>query len=96
MPSPSNSYGWTRSLTAQMQLRYITDAIMEVGRTTSFENLDVLYIVPTRAAKDIWFSPTYLGAVKMPNGHVASNIVTFGQDVWNRWVQLPRGNNLSV
>jgi hypothetical protein len=87
MPAPSSSYGWNRALNAKMQMRYITDAVRALGNTLNYEDLDVLYIVPTRAAREIWFSPTYMGPVKMMDGKIAANTVTFGQDVWNQWVR---------
>jgi hypothetical protein len=87
MPANSNTYGWqTRALTAQDQIKYIADALLAFGSHPEWGQLDVLYIVPTRNAKEIWFSPTYMGPIKMPGGDLAMRTVTFGQDMWTSWV----------
>lgn len=52
MPRPSTDYGWRRGLTAEAHARYLNDALTAVGRTVSFKDTHVLYVVPTRAATE--------------------------------------------
>jgi hypothetical protein len=85
MPSASTTYQWTRALTGPIHVKYIADGLAAVGDRAMFGNIDVLYIVPTRAAKEISFSPTYMGGVALADGTTIGKTVTFGQDLWTRW-----------
>jgi hypothetical protein len=84
MSANSNTYGWTRSLTSALQRKYISDATKAAGKAPG--KMDVLYIVPNKGAKDIWFSPTYMGPSTFPDGTVAPKTVTFGMDMYS-WVR---------
>jgi hypothetical protein len=85
MGSASTTYQWTRALTAAIHTKYIADGLAAVGERASFGNIDVLYIVPTRAAQEISFSPTYMGRMTLADGTTIGKTVTFGQDLWKRW-----------
>ncbi|WP_433056613.1 M6 family metalloprotease domain-containing protein [Dactylosporangium sp. CS-033363] len=83
MPRASTAYGWQRGLTYEAHRQYIADALAAVGRSTSFRGDQLLYIVPTRAASAISFSPTFMGAITAGDGTSLGKTVTFGQDIWN-------------
>ncbi|MFD0203310.1 MULTISPECIES: M6 family metalloprotease domain-containing protein [Saccharothrix] len=82
MPRPSTDYGWRRGLTWQAHARYLNDALAAVGHSASFSGTNLLYVVPTRAASEISFSPTFMSALTAPDGTVIGKSVTFGQDMW--------------
>ncbi|MEV0676016.1 M6 family metalloprotease domain-containing protein [Actinosynnema sp. NPDC050436] len=82
MPRPSTDYGWRRGLTAEAHARYLNDALTAVGRTVSFSGTQVFYVVPTRAATEISFSPAYINPLTAPDGSTIPRSVTFGQDMW--------------
>lgn len=84
MPAASTSYNWDRSFTAETHQKYILDALDAYN--ASIPVVDVLYIVPTRNATAISFSPTYVGDVTKRDGtHVATKSVTFGVDGYDFW-----------
>lgn len=87
MPAPADSYGWDRGLTAETHYNYIQDAVdAYIQAKGPIEPVEVVYIVPTRAAAPITFSPTYMGEVSSRSGeHVAKKSVTFGMDAYNNW-----------
>lgn len=83
MPHPSTDYGWQRGLTHATHKDYIADAVAAAGPISG--RYDLLYIVPTRNATAISFSPTYLsssGDGFVVGGHEIRDAVTFGQDIW--------------
>ncbi|MEU0664170.1 M6 family metalloprotease domain-containing protein [Streptomyces lavendulocolor] len=84
MPASSDSYGYRRGLSSSAHERYIQDALRAVGHSVDFSGSHLLYIVPTSAAKDISFSPTFMGPVQAADGAVLARTVTFGQDM-TRW-----------
>jgi hypothetical protein len=88
MKGRSDSYGWSRNTVGLKMGQYISDAISASGSTSPFKTpLDALYIVSTRAAKNIWFSPTSPSPWRGANGlQVTGGIVTFGQDMWGAFV----------
>jgi M6 family metalloprotease-like protein len=89
MPTNSTGYGWTRNVVGLKMNQYIRDAVKAVGSSNPFGgNIDALYLVPTRAASSIWFSPTFLGSMRFPDGSVPSGAVTFGQDAFSGFVSF--------
>ncbi|MGW7387091.1 M6 family metalloprotease domain-containing protein [Streptomyces sp. NPDC054794] len=84
MPRKSTDYHFQRDLTTADHRRYITDALRAVGRSISFRGTQVLYIVPTGAAKAVSFSPTFMDSVTSGDGTDIGKTVTFGQDL-NHW-----------
>ncbi|KAF2396797.1 M6 metalloprotease [Trichodelitschia bisporula] len=86
MPRPSAEYSWNRAgFTSQKQERYIKDAIAAIGAEFKPGPTDVLYIVPTRQAARIGFSPTSLTPMALADGTRVKGTVTFGQDLWTAW-----------
>ncbi|KAJ7235195.1 secreted protein [Mycena rebaudengoi] len=103
MPAQADSYGWQRGLTSEAHQQYIQDAVgiwaaSPAGQAylaaagTAAPLADVLYVVPTRMAAAISFSPTYMGEVytRLVSGsdsstYVARKAVTFGADAYSTW-----------
>ncbi|KAJ5498077.1 hypothetical protein N7453_007128 [Penicillium expansum] len=85
MPVASSTYAYDREITSELLAKYIQDALNSVGTALNFAGTDVLYIVPTKAAKHISFSPTYMGELTAGDGTVISKTVTFGQDAPDAW-----------
>jgi len=83
MPRPSTAYGWRRGLTTEAHARYIADALAATAGSVPYNGTHVLYVVPTRAATEISFSPTYLNPITAPDGTAIPRSVTFGQDMWH-------------
>ena len=88
MPADSTSYGFARGLTFEAHEKYVRDAIAAADPYADFSRYDMVYIVPTRTAAAIPFSPTYLYDPATPgvtaDGARLKWAVTFGQDMW-RW-----------
>ncbi|WP_318210334.1 MULTISPECIES: M6 family metalloprotease domain-containing protein [unclassified Streptomyces] len=88
MPADSTSYGFARGLTFEAHEKYVRDAIAAADPYADFSRYDMVYIVPTRTAAAIPFSPTYLydpaTAGVAADGTRLKWAVTFGQDMW-RW-----------
>jgi M6 family metalloprotease-like protein len=79
MPQASAKYTFNRF--GAKQDMYIRDALsVEKGNYTN-KKYDVLYIMPTRKAVEITFSPTRISPVKAPGGGGFPNTVTYGQDL---------------
>jgi M6 family metalloprotease-like protein len=79
MPNTTKAYNGTRDGFHMDQ--YITDSIKAIGLNSKFTDSDVLYIVPTRAAVGISFSPTRMQPIRLADGTMMRNVITFGQDV---------------
>ncbi|KAI0798276.1 M6 metalloprotease [Xylaria sp. FL0064] len=87
MPATAASYNWQRGLTAEEHQIYIQDALGVYN--TPIPPVDVLYIVPTRNATAITYSPTFVGDVTTRDGtYVAKKSVTFGYDGYTTWGSL--------
>ncbi|MEU7012036.1 M6 family metalloprotease domain-containing protein [Streptomyces sp. NPDC046332] len=88
MPADSTSYAFARGLTFETHEKYVRDAIAAADPYADLSRYDMVYIVPTRAAAAIPFSPTYLYDPATPgvtaDGTRLKWAVTFGQDMW-RW-----------
>jgi hypothetical protein len=81
MPQNSTYYNFIRNAQNMKGREYIGDAIKSVGTSFNFDAADVLYIVPTRRAEAIPFSPTFPSPRTMANGVKMRNVVTIGQDL---------------
>jgi hypothetical protein len=79
MPQASTKYTFNRF--GAKQEMYIRDALSVEKGNYAGKKYDVLYIVPTRNAKEITFSPTKIGPSKVPGGGSFPNAVTYGQDL---------------
>lgn len=88
MPADSTSYGFTRGLTFEAHEKYLRDAVTAADPFADLSRYDMVYVVPTKAAAAISFSPTYLYDPATPgvtaDGRRIKWAVTFGQDMW-RW-----------
>ncbi|MEU8436493.1 peptidase M6 [Streptomyces sp. NPDC029216] len=84
MPAPSVSYGFTRGLGFEAHEAYVRDAFAAAtAYGADFARHDMAYVVPTRAATALSFSPTYLHDPAAPEGLPLKWAVTFGQDLWH-------------
>lgn len=88
MPLNASDYAWDRGITYEQHESYIHDALGSYTNATG-ENpapVDVLYVVATRNAPDITYSPTFMGNVKTRDGtFVAKKAVTVGYDAYAYW-----------
>lgn len=87
MPADSTSYGFARGLTFEAHEKYLQDAVTAADPYADFSRYDMVYVVPTRTATAIPFSPTYLYDPATPgvtaDGTRLKWAVTFGQDMWH-------------
>jgi M6 family metalloprotease-like protein len=87
MPQASASYGFQRGITFETHEAYVKQAVEAAEPYTDFSKYDMLYIVPTKSASAISFSPTYLydptTAGITANGTRIKWAVTFGQDMYH-------------
>ncbi|WP_329199029.1 MULTISPECIES: M6 family metalloprotease domain-containing protein [unclassified Streptomyces] len=87
MPADSTSYGFARGLTFEAHEKYLRDAVTAADPYADFSRYDMVYVVPTRTATAIPFSPTYLYDPATPgvtaDGSRLKWAVTFGQDMWH-------------
>ncbi len=87
MPQDSTSYGFQRGITFAQHELYVGQAIAAADPDVDFSQYDMVYIVPTKNASAVTFSPTYLydpnttGIVA--DGKRVKWAVTFGQDMWH-------------
>ncbi|MFC9242519.1 M6 family metalloprotease domain-containing protein [Streptomyces sp. NPDC057136] len=88
MPADSTSYGFQRGLTFETHEEYVRDAITAADPYADLSRYDMVHVVPTKAARAVSFSPTYLHDPATPgitaDGTRLKWAVTFGQDIW-RW-----------
>ncbi|KAK7214088.1 hypothetical protein V2G26_021266 [Clonostachys chloroleuca] len=87
MPNDTESYGFTRGLTWEAHNRYIQDALQAYEeKCKKLKPVDILYVVATKNASAISFSPTFMGPVTTRSGvKVAKKAVTIGYDAYVKW-----------
>ncbi|WP_431902721.1 M6 family metalloprotease domain-containing protein [Nonomuraea sp. bgisy101] len=88
MPQDSTTYGFDRGISYEQHRLYVRQAVAAADAEVDFSAYDIVYIVPSRNAAAVRFSPTYLWDPAQ-SGVVADGAevkwgVTFGQDMW-RW-----------
>ncbi|MGW2374522.1 MULTISPECIES: M6 family metalloprotease domain-containing protein [Kitasatospora] len=87
MPQAASSYGFERGITFEQHELYVKQAVQAADPYVDFSRYDMLYIVPTRTASAITFSPTYLydptTAGITADGRRIKWAVTFGQDMYH-------------
>lgn len=88
MPHNSTDYGFDRGLSHEAHEAYLKDAVTAADAAVDFSRYEMVYVVPTRNAAAISFTPTYVyepgTAGVVADGTRIKWAVTFGQDMW-RW-----------
>jgi M6 family metalloprotease-like protein len=85
MPLPDTEYGLSRdTFTVENQLEYVRDVVEVADPEVDFSGYRLLYIVPSRNASHIAFSPEFNDYTRaiVADGTVLANGDTFGQDMW--------------
>lgn len=88
MPKNASDYEWNRGITYEQHEAYIQDALASYSSTTGQDPppVDVVYVVATRSAPAITYSPTFMGNVTTRSGKfVAKKAVTVGYDAYAKW-----------
>ncbi|MEV0416371.1 M6 family metalloprotease domain-containing protein [Streptomyces sp. NPDC050448] len=87
MPHASTDYGFARGLTHETHEAYVRDAVAAADPYVDFSQYDMVYVVATRNASVISFTPTYVyqpgSAGVVADGSRIKWAVTFGQDMWH-------------
>jgi M6 family metalloprotease-like protein len=84
LPLPSADYGIERGLDFEHQEAYVQAVVTLAEPTVDFDEVDLLYVVPSRNAAGIAFSPAYVNehdTVRTSTGSLVSHGVTFGGDI---------------
>jgi M6 family metalloprotease-like protein len=87
MPRNSTDYGFARGLGHEAHEAYLRDAVTAADPYVDFSQYDMVYVVATRNAAAISFTPTYVydpgTAGVVADGTRIKWAVTFGQDMWH-------------
>ncbi|MFD9224244.1 M6 family metalloprotease domain-containing protein [Streptomyces sp. NPDC060064] len=87
MPHNSTDYGFARGLGHEAHEAYLRDAVTAADPDVDFSRYDMVYVVATRNASAISFTPTYVydpgTAGVVADGTRIKWAVTFGQDMWH-------------
>lgn len=87
MPKASNSYGYGVPLTTDALLAYASDALAAVGKNISFEDTQLLFIVPPPSSS-IPFSTSSSVPLISASGHTISGLVSLGIDAYYKAVRI--------
>ena len=85
MSRPDADYKLDRdNFTVENQLAYVREAVELADPEVNFRRYDLLYVVPSRNAENIAFSPEFNDYTRtiVADGNVLSNGATYGQDMW--------------
>jgi M6 family metalloprotease-like protein len=85
MPLPDADYRLSRSdWSVENQLAYVKDVVELADPEVDFAGYDLLYIVPSRNARNVSFSPEFNDYTRaiVADGNVLTNGATYGQDMW--------------
>jgi M6 family metalloprotease-like protein len=85
MSRPDAEYGLDRdNFTVENQLAYVREAVELADPEVDFRRYDLLYVVPSRNAENVAFSPEFNDYTRtiVADGNVLSNGATYGQDMW--------------
>lgn len=80
MPHNASTYNFHRGMGYGPHRKYVQDALDAVGKGVEFAGTDLLYIVPTKEAGAISYSPTFMAPITAHDGTLIKKTVTFGQD----------------
>jgi M6 family metalloprotease-like protein len=86
LPKPDVDYGIARNtFTVENQLAYVNEVVKLADPEVDFRGYDLLYIVPSRNARNIAFSPEFNDYTRaiVADRTVLKNGATFGQDMWS-------------
>ncbi|KAK0115135.1 hypothetical protein ONS96_013603 [Cadophora gregata f. sp. sojae] len=83
MPGASTSYRYAFPLTTEAHLAYASDAVAAVGTNISFDDTQILFIVPPPASS-IPFSTTAFVPLVTKSGKTIPRFVTFGADAFTK------------
>ncbi|MFE0134815.1 M6 family metalloprotease domain-containing protein [Streptomyces sp. NPDC059037] len=87
MPHKSTDYGYERGLSHEEHEAYVKDAVTAADPDVDFSRYDMVYVVATKNASAISFTPTYVyepgTAGVVADGRRIKWAVTFGQDMWH-------------
>ncbi|MEU9011746.1 M6 family metalloprotease domain-containing protein [Streptomyces sp. NPDC048479] len=87
MPHNSTDYGFARGLGHEAHEAYLRDAVTAADPYVDFSRYDMVYVVATKNASAISFTPTYVydpgAAGVVADGTRIKWAVTFGQDMWH-------------
>ncbi len=86
MPRRSTQYNFERGISFQDHRDYLRDAVTAAGDRVDISEFDIVYVMPTRNADAITFSPAFSPISRdygiEVDGGIVMNAVTFGQDAW--------------
>jgi M6 family metalloprotease-like protein len=85
LPQPDSEYGLSRdTFTIENQLAYVRDVVEVADPEVDFRGYDLLYIVPSRNAANVAFSPEFndYSRAIVADRTVLKNGATYGQDMW--------------
>lgn len=80
MPCNASAYTYRRGMGYEAHLQYVQDTLDSIGNHVDFDGTDLLYIVPTKEAAAISYSPTFMVPIVAHDGTMIKKTVTFGQD----------------
>jgi M6 family metalloprotease-like protein len=86
MSLPDTDYGIVRTMPLATQTRYVREAVELADAGVDFSAYDLVYVVPSRNARNIALSPAYVDAGGDPiaaDGTSVRHGVTFGRDMWD-------------
>ncbi|MER7985270.1 M6 family metalloprotease domain-containing protein [Streptomyces noursei] len=87
MPHASTDYHFQRGFSHETHEAYIRDAVAAADPGVDFSQFDMIYVVPTKNASAISFTPTYIyepgTAGVVADGKRIKWAVTLGQDMWH-------------
>jgi M6 family metalloprotease-like protein len=86
MSLPDGDYGIVRTMPLATQTRYLREAVELADAEVDFSAFDLVYVVPSRNARNIGLSPAYVDAGADPiiaDGAGVRHGVTFGRDMWS-------------
>ena len=86
MSLPDSDYGIVRTMPLATQTRYVREAVELADAEVDFSAYDLVYVVPSRNARNIALSPAYVDAGEAgvtADGTSVRHGVTFGRDMWD-------------
>lgn len=85
MSRDDEAYGFQRGISFATQMDYVREAVALADGDVDFSAYDLVYLVATRNASAITFSPAFIDAADsavLADGVAVAHGATFGQDIW--------------